>query len=39
MRDYANAVSLKIEKTGGEAVVNPDMSVSIIMDGKVQQVI
>ena len=39
MRDYANSVSLKVEKTGGEAVVNSDMSVSIIMDGKIQQVI
>lgn len=36
MREYASSVSLKIEKTGGEAVVNPDLSVSIIMDGKVQ---
>jgi len=35
MRDFARSVSLKIEKTGGAVVVNPDNSVSIIMDGKV----
>jgi hypothetical protein len=32
-------VSRKIEKSGGVAVVNADESVSIIMDGNVQEVI
>lgn len=36
MREFARQVRLKIEKTGGTAVINSDQSVSIIMDGKVQ---
>lgn len=39
MKKWARAVSTKIEKTGGAAVINEDRSVSIIMDGKVQEVI
>jgi len=39
MRVWGYQVSKKLEKTGGEAIINEDMSVSIIMDGKVQEVI
>lgn len=35
MKDYAYAVSTKVEKSGGSVVINKDNSVSILMDGKV----
>ena len=39
MHLYANEVSKKIEKEGGRAVVGEDDSVTIYMDGKVQEII
>ena len=39
MKQYANEVSKKIEREGGLAVVGEDDSVTIYMDGKVQEVI
>ena len=39
MHQYANEVSKKIEREGGRAVVGEDDSVTIYMDGKVQEVI
>ena len=39
MKDYAYAVSTKVEKSGGAVVINQDNSVSILMDGKIQEVI
>ena len=35
MKDFAYAVSTKVEKSGGSVVINKDNSVSIFMDGKV----
>ena len=39
MYQYASDVSKMIEKEGGEAVIGEDDSVTIYMDGKVQEVI
>lgn len=39
MRVWGYEVSKKLEKSGGAAQINDDNSVSIIMDGKVQEVI
>ena len=35
MKEYAYQVATKIERTGGQAIINKDKSVSIVMDGKV----
>ena len=39
MQQYASEVSKKIEKEGGRAVVGKDDTVTIYMDGKVQEII
>lgn len=39
MTEYAKEVSRKVQKTGGQAIINADKSVTIIMDGNVQEVI
>ena len=39
MYKWAEEVSKKVEKSGGEARLNDDQSVTILMDGKVQEVI
>ena len=40
MRHFADKVSTRLEKQGGAAVLNEDdSSVTIYMDGKVQEVI
>ena len=39
MQKFAEKVSVRLEKHGGMAVVNNDNSVTILMDGKVQEVI
>jgi hypothetical protein len=39
MQTYANKVSTQLEKEGGRAVVGKDGSLTIMMDGKIQDVI
>jgi rRNA processing protein Krr1/Pno1 len=40
MREFAHKVSTKIEKEGAQVILNEkDNSVTIMMDGKVQDVI
>ena len=39
MQKFAEKVSVRLEKHGGMAVVNNDNSVTILMDGKVQEII